>query len=142
MRSKRQPGGQFSRHTLATPSARGAASSKKTPCPLDPASAFHSVEFALEQPNMLYQFKIWNSEADPMFMVVREDSAIIGSLRAGRECDMKFYSDDKKRPTARYRARIDRMTMDREGRFRDHWRVALEIVDGGERQPLIDTNVA
>lgn len=138
MTSKRQPSG----HPLATAPARGAASSRKRFCSPDPASAFHSVEFTLEQPNMLYHFKIWNSEAEPMFMIVREDSAIIDSLRAGHECDMKFYSDDKKRPTARYRARIDRMTMDREGRFRDHWRVALEIVGGEERQPLTDTMVA
>lgn len=95
--------------------------------------AFHSVEFALDHPNILYQFKIWNSDTDPMFMVVREDSAIIDSLRTGHVCDMKFYSDDKNRPTAQYRARIDRMTMDREGRFRDHWRVALEIVDSDPR---------
>jgi hypothetical protein len=42
---------------------------------------------------------------------------------------MKFYSNDEKWPTARYRARIDRITKDRDGRFRDHWRVTLEIVD-------------
>ncbi|MDJ0782462.1 MAG: hypothetical protein QNJ22_10850 [Desulfosarcinaceae bacterium] len=106
-------------------SGNAAAPSSKAP-----ATAFHSVEFALDQPNMLYQFKIWNSESDPMFMVVREDSAVIESLHTGHVCDMKFYSNDKKRPTACYRARIDRMTKDREGRFRDHWRVALEILDG------------
>lgn len=65
-----------------------------------------------------------------MFMVIREDSAIINSLQTGHVRDMKFYSDDKNCPTAHYRARIDRMTKDRDGRFRDHWRVALEIVDG------------
>jgi hypothetical protein len=92
-------------------------------------AGFYSVEFALDQPNMLYQFKIWNSEREPMFMIVREDSAIIESLHTGHECDMKFYSHDKKYPTARHRARIDRITKDSEGRFRDHWRVALEIVD-------------
>lgn len=100
------------------------------PSPREPNTAYHSVEFALDQPNMLYQFKIWNSESDPMFMVVREDSAVIESLQTGHVCDMKFYSNDKKRPTVRYRARIDRMTKDSEGRFRDHWRVALEIVEG------------
>jgi hypothetical protein len=101
------------------------------PSPRDLTNVFHSVEFALDQPNMLYQFKLWNSENDPIFLVVREDSAVIGSLRTGHECDMKFYSHDKARPTACYRARIDRITKDREGRFRDHWRVALEIVDDG-----------
>jgi hypothetical protein len=100
------------------------------------AADFHSVEFALDQPNMLYQFKIWNSENDPMFMVVREDSAVLGSLQTGHECEMKFYSDDKNRPTARYRARIDRITKDHEGRFRDHWRVALEIVDSAHPAQL------
>lgn len=126
MTSIRQP----RRHPLRPPSSRETSSRKEASYPGNPVSAFYSVEFALEQPNMLYQFKIWNSETDSMFMVVREDSAIINSLHTGHVCDMKFYSDDKDRPTARYRARIDRMTMDREGRFRDHWRVALEIVDG------------
>jgi hypothetical protein len=120
MKAHSQPRG----HTAALPS------------PKELADVFHSVEFALDQPNMLYQFKLWNSESDPIFLVVREDSAIIGSLRTGHECDMKFYSNDKRHPTAHYRARIDRMTKDREGRFRDHWRVALEIVDSEPRAQL------
>jgi len=106
------------------------------PSPREPGTAYHSVQFALDQPNMLYQFKIWNSENDPMFMVVREDSAVIESLQTGHVCDMTFYSNDKKRPTVRYRARIDRMTKDIEGRFRDHWRVALEIVDSQSQAQL------
>lgn len=132
MKSTKQPSGP----PLPPASSRGASSTSQASYPRDSASAFYSVEFTLEQPNVLYQFKIWNSETDPMFMVVREDSAIIDSLHTGHVCDMKFYSDDKNRPTARYRARIDRMTMEREGRFRDHWRVALEIVDG-EPEPRV-----
>jgi hypothetical protein len=106
------------------------------PSPRELANVFHSVEFALDQPNMLYQFKLWKSENDPIFLVVRDDSAVIGSLRTGHECNMKFYSHDKARPTACYRARIDRITKDSEGRFRDHWRVALEIIDGDHRAQL------
>ena len=106
------------------------------PAATEMATDFHSVEFTLDQPNILYQFKIWNTENDPMFMVVREDSAVINSLQTGHECDMKFYSDNKKRPTAHYRARIDRITKDHEGRFRDHWRVAFEIVDNAHQAAL------
>jgi hypothetical protein len=106
------------------------------PSPRELTNVFHSVEFALDQPNMLYQFKLWNSENDPIFLVVREDSAVIGSLHTGHECNMKFYRHDRRRPAACFRARIDRITKDREGRFRDHWRVALEIVDSGHHAQL------
>lgn len=118
------------------PHSQSSGHAAALPSPREMTNVFHSVEFALDQPNMLYQFKLWNSENDPIFLVVREDSAVIGSLRTGHECDMKFYSHDKERPTACFRARIDRITKDREGRFRDHWRVALEIVDSGHPAQL------
>jgi hypothetical protein len=49
------------------------------------ARGFYSVEFALDEPHPLYQFKIWRSESSAMFVVVKQNSAVLPKLK-GRQC--------------------------------------------------------
>ena len=58
---------------------------------MDPVG-FYSVEFAVDDPHPLYQFKIWRSESNPMFVVVKENSAVLPKLKAGSVLNMTYYS--------------------------------------------------
>jgi hypothetical protein len=44
---------------------------------------FYSVEFAVDEPHPIYQFKIWRTESSAMFVVVKENSAVLPKLKAG-----------------------------------------------------------
>ena len=59
---------------------------------------FYSVEFAVDKPHPLYQFKIWRSESNPMFVVVKQTSAVLPKLKAGNILNMTYYSRDTQCP--------------------------------------------
>ena len=45
------------------------------------AANYHSVEFSIQGVDLAYQFKIWNTSSTPMCVLVKEDSAILPSLK-------------------------------------------------------------
>ena len=46
---------------------------------------YQSVEFSIQGLEYLHQFPIWNSEPASMFVLVKEDSEIVGRLKVGDE---------------------------------------------------------
>jgi hypothetical protein len=90
------------------------------------AAHYHSVEFSIQGVELAYQFKIWNTSSTPMYVLVKENSAILPSLREGDTLDLKFYSSESSYSTASLKTRIRHITKD-QGRFRGHYLVALEI---------------
>lgn len=94
---------------------------------------FYSVEFALDEPHPLYQFKIWRSESNPMFVVVKENSAVLPKLKAGSVLNMTYYSSDAQCPKKQIETRIEHITSEREGRFEGHCTIDLVPVN---HQPL------
>ena len=86
---------------------------------------FYSVEFAIDEPHPLYQFKIWRSESSPMFVVVKENSAVLPKLKAGSILNMTYYSSDTHCPKRQIETRIGHITSQREGRFEGHCTVSL-----------------
>jgi hypothetical protein len=90
---------------------------------------FYSVEFALDQPHPLYQFKIWRSESNPMFVVVKENSAVLPKLKAGSVLNMTYYSSDAQCPKKQIETRIEHITSEREGRFEGHCTIDLVPVN-------------
>ena len=56
------------------------------------AAKYHSVEFSIQGVELAYQFKIWNTSSTPMCVLIREDSAILPSLKEGDTLNLKFYS--------------------------------------------------
>ena len=91
---------------------------------LKPAG-FYSVEFAVDEPHPLYQFKIWRSESSPMFVVVKENSAVLPKLKAGSVLNMTYYSSDAQCPKKQIETRIGHISSERKGRFQGHRTIDL-----------------
>ena len=86
---------------------------------------FYSVEFAVDEPQPIYQFKIWRSESSPMFVVVKEDSAVLPKLKAGSVLNMTYYSSDVQCPKKQIETRIGHISNERKGRFEGHCTIDL-----------------
>ena len=97
---------------------------KKLNPPAEPGR-FYSVEFAIDEPHPLYQFKLWCSESSPMFVVVKKNSAVLPKLKTGSILNMTYYSSDAQCPKKQIETRIDHITTEREGRFEGHCTVSL-----------------
>jgi hypothetical protein len=91
---------------------------------------YQSVEFSIQGIEYLHQFPIWNSEPASMFVLVKEDSEIVGRLKVGDVVKMKYYTDDMVCPTKYVDTEIRHITKDDEGRFRGHYRVGLSVPEG------------
>lgn len=89
------------------------------------SGAFYSVEFAIDEAHPLYQFKIWSSESSPMFVVVKENSAVLPKLKAGSILNMTYYSSDAQCPKKQIETRIGHITSKQEGRFEGHCTIDL-----------------
>jgi hypothetical protein len=86
---------------------------------------FYSVEFAVDEPHPIYQFKIWHSESSPMFVVVKENSAVLPKLKAGNVLNMTYYSSDAQCPKKQIETRIGHISSERKGRFEGHCTIDL-----------------
>ena len=89
------------------------------------SNGFYSVEFAVEQPHPLYQFKLWRSENSSMFVVVKENSAVLPKLKAGSVLNMTYYSSDARCPKTQIETRIGPITSENHGRFEGHCTIDL-----------------
>ena len=95
---------------------------------------FYSVEFAIGEPHPLYQFKIWHSDASPMFVLVKENSDVLPKLKAGSILNMTYYSSDIHCPKKQIETRIGHIASQREGRFEGHCTVSLVPVNNASLQ--------
>ncbi len=96
--------------------------------------SFYSVEFMIDEPYQLYQFKIWQSETSAMFVLVKENSDVLPKLRAGSVLNMTYYSSDAHCPKKQIQTRIGHITSQREGRFEGHCTVSLVPVTNASLQ--------
>lgn len=101
---------------------------KKFKKSMDPVG-FYSVEFTVDDPHPLYQFKIWRSESNPMFVVVKKNSAVLPKLKAGSVLNMTYYSSDTQCPTKQIETRIGHISNGSEGRFEGHCTIDLVPVN-------------
>lgn len=99
------------------------------------ATHYHSVEFSIQGVELPYQFKIWNTSSTPMCVLVKEDSALLPSLKEGDTLDLTFHSSGTSHSSASLKTRIRNITRD-QGRFRGHYLVALEIQETPHPQSI------
>ena len=93
------------------------------------AASFYSVELLIQELKMLYQFKIWNSASEPMFILVKEDSALLGQLKVGTVFKSKYYSTDSMCPTVDLATQIKQIVRDEQGRFKGYYLIELAIIE-------------
>ena len=89
------------------------------------SGGFYSVEFAIDEPHPIYQFKIWRKESSSMFVVVKENSAVLPKLKAGSVLNMTYYSSDAQCPKKQIETRIGQISNERKGRFEGHCTIDL-----------------
>lgn len=92
---------------------------------------FYSVEFMVNGLPYIFQFKIWNTTSKQMFIVVKESSDILKQLKQGESFNMKYYSSVSEY-TIELKTRIDYLTKEKNGRFRNHYLVGLKILPDQE----------
>ena len=98
---------------------------KATPLNLN----FYSVEFAMDSPHLVYQFKLWHSGRDDLFLLVKNNSELLPQLKVGTIVPMKYYSDDSHQPIQVRKTQIRQIVSETRGRFQGHYRIELEIVE-------------
>lgn len=89
---------------------------------------YYCVEFALDAPHPVYQFKLRRSEENMLFFLVKENSKILNRLKVGHVLPMTYYSDGDLQPTKVLETHIQEIINETQGRFRGHCRIQLEIV--------------
>ena len=88
---------------------------------------FYSVEFKVSGLPYLFQFKIWTTPAKKMFIMVKESSDILKRLKEGDIFDMNYYNSVSKYPITQ-KTKIDSITKEKDGRYKNHYLVKLKIL--------------
>lgn len=97
---------------------------------------FYSVELLIQELKMLYQFKIWNFSSEPMFIMVKEDSALLDQLKVGTVFKSRYYSTDSVCPTVDLETQIKQISRDEQGRFKGHYLIELAIIKDTRLQTI------
>jgi hypothetical protein len=96
--------------------------------PKPPPEHFHSVEFVLQSPHPIYQFKLWRSEYNQVFLLVKDNSNLLRHLKVGNILPMKYHCETSAFETEVCDTQIEKIVNEENGRFRGHHRVELAIV--------------
>jgi hypothetical protein len=102
---------------------------KKRYEPKTEVDQYYSVELSIPDTSLIYQFRIWNLSSMGICVVVREDSNLLKHLKIGNVLNTKYYPTDSSCPTEYLKTQINRITQDKQGRFRCHVLVGLSILE-------------
>ena len=89
---------------------------------------FHSVEFVVQSPHPIYQFKLWRSECNQVFLLIKDNSTLLRHLKVGNILPMTYHCCEAAMQTEVCNTQIENIVNEQEGRFRGHHRVELAIV--------------
>ena len=98
------------------------------------AGQYYSVEFSIGGSNFTYQFKIWDTSATPMCLLVKEDSHVLRWLKAGDILNMRYYPADSVLPSDCLKTAIRHITKNDQGRFKGHYLIGLEILENEDQE--------
>lgn len=101
---------------------------------------FYSVEFPLGHIQPLYQFKLWRSDQNTLFLLAKESSDLVSRLKVGRIVPMKYYGEDAMYATEVHDTEITGIVKETQGRFSGHYRIELSIVSNGHDQSRFTGN--
>ena len=91
---------------------------------------YHTVQFVLNQTGPVYIFKLRDLSAQGLCILVRQDSAVLKTLKVGDVMDMQFLPTPGPHPAEKLRTEIRHITT-REGEmaFSGHSMVGLLVLD-------------
>lgn len=88
---------------------------------------FYSVELMVYGQPYPFQFKIWNTPSKQMFIIVKGSSDILNRIKKGESFNMKYYCSASDYPIV-LKTKIDCLTKEKNGRFKNHYLVGLKIL--------------
>ncbi len=92
-------------------------------------SAYASAEFQLRNPGVFFQFKLRQSESEPMFALVKRESRALETIKTGDIIPVIYHFPDKTIPAEQKPTRIKYIADGSSLGFTDHCMVALEFQD-------------
>jgi len=90
---------------------------------------YYSVEFPVNGLHLRFQSKIWNIASNNCFIIVKENSDVIGQLKVGDVFAMKYYRTESVFSTDHFRTKIKYISKHNQGRFKGHYLVGLMIIE-------------
>jgi len=97
---------------------------------------FYSVEFPVNGYKYNYQCKLRKNGFESIFVLVKENSAILNGLTVGNILKMKYYRSDSAGLPESFDTEIKYITKNDSGRFKGHYLMGLDILYGYD--PLKD----
>ncbi len=88
---------------------------------------YSSAEFQLEVPGIFYQFKLRKNKAEPLFVLVKQDSKALARFKAGAVIPMTYYFQDKTIPSEKRQTRIKYIVDGKTIGINNHIMIALDI---------------
>ncbi len=88
---------------------------------------YSSAEFQLKNPGIFIQFKLRSHESEPMFVVIKKDSAALERIKSGNIIPMTYHFPDRTIPAEKRYTRIKYMVDGNTMGFKDHVMIALEL---------------
>jgi hypothetical protein len=98
---------------------------------------FYSVEIPVRD-NLVYQFRIWQTESMFMSILVKENSKFLAMVDINSKFNMKYYSEDFLYPYQELFTEIRDISLQDCGRIKGHYLVTLEIIEDEEDQKIHD----
>jgi len=98
---------------------------------------FYCVEIPVRD-NLIYQYKIWQTESMFMSILVKENSKFLGIVDINSKFKMKYYSEDFLYPYQELYTEIRDISVQDCGRIKGHYLVTLEIIENTKDQKLND----
>ena len=102
--------------------------------PTNDFNQYTSVEISNKRISFSYHFKLWNIASKSMYILVKENSKILSQLKEGDTINMKYYGCDSLCPAEYRKTAIRHINKDDNGRFKGHYLVYLEILDGQDSE--------
>jgi hypothetical protein len=90
---------------------------------------YHSVEFTLDATYPAYQFKLWHSESNSMFLLAKNNSGVLPQLKVGNVMPMKYYDACAAGKTEVHDTRIRQIVNETRGRFQGHCRIEIAMIE-------------
>ena len=85
------------------------------------------VEVYISGLDQIYQFRVWGDTLTSMFVLVKEDSALVSQFGVGNAYEMTFYGIDPSQPRKNVTTRIKYFDKIDQGRFKGHYLTGLSI---------------
>ena len=92
-----------------------------------PTSEYSSAEFQLSNPGIYYQFKLRQTDQEPMFGLIQKDSKALASLKPGDILEVTFHFPDRTIPAEKQSTLIKYIKDGSSFGFNNHCMVALDI---------------